>query len=110
MSFRDWLLEQRLEAERIEWEHKQALAKAELKRAEKHLKRLKKNRPPMYRPDPVFYKIKVVVGVRNGPLGEYFEFTCTVTTMSELEAETEAKAQARARGYICRGVVSTERL
>lgn len=110
MAFRDWLLEQALEAERIDWEHKQAIAKADAKRAAKHLKRLKKARPPMYRPDPVVYKIIVVLGVRKGALGELEEFTEVVGTMSELEAERIAKAKAQALGFIYRGTISVERL
>lgn len=110
MSFKNWMLEQALEAERIEWEHKAAVAKAEAKRAAKHIKRLKKARPPMYRPEPVFYKIEVVVAVRKGPTGELTEFTVIINTMSEVEAETEAKAQAKSLGFLCRGIISLERL
>lgn len=115
MAFKDWFskveLEQALKAEQIEWEHKQAIAKADLKRAKDHLKRMKKSRPPMFRPDPVVYVIVVVMNVRgDGGNGELEEFVTKVPTISEFEAELQAKKEAQALGFVWRGTVSIERV
>lgn len=114
MSYKDWEAMQRFEAElkaaQIEWEHKQAVAKADLKRATKRLKEMKKARGAVYRPDrPIRYSVEVVLNVRRaGAHGVLFELRLTITgTMSETQAEVEAVRQAKELGYVWRGTVST---
>jgi len=116
MSYKEWedarRFEENLKLAQIEWEHKQAVAKADLKRAKKRLKEMKKSRPAMYRPDrPIDYTVEVVLMVR--PFGLHvdrpFELTFRISgLMSETQAEVEAVRQAKNSGYIWRGTVSTK--
>lgn len=110
MSFADWEArrkeQQALELALIEWEHEQAVAQAELVRAEKRLKQMKRNRPAMFRPDaPVVFLIHVTMNARPLAGGELQEVTVGVPTMSEVEAELQARTQLKALGFCWRGVV-----
>lgn len=115
MSFADWEArrkeQQALELALIEWEHEQAVAQAELVRAEKRLKQMKRNRPAMFRPDaPVVYVIHVTMNARPlTGLGDLQEVTISVATMSEVEAELQARSELKALGFCWRGVVKIVR-
>lgn len=114
MSFAEWEArrreEQALALALIEWEHEQAVAQAELVRAEKRLKQMKRNRPAMFKPDrPPVYKIHVTMNVRPVAGGELIEMTVGIETMSEVEAEAQARRHVKALGFMWRGVVGIVR-
>lgn len=117
MSFKKWeetlRFEQELKAAQIEWEHKQAIAKADMKRAKKQLKALKERRGQIFRPDPpIRYTVEVTLIVRlltdwPGEVG----FTIKITVegvMSETQAEVQAIGKLKELGYAYAGTQSTK--
>lgn len=108
MSYKEWeaarRFEQELQAAKIEWEHKQDIAKADLKRAKKQLKALKARRGQVFRPDPpIRYTVEVTLMVRlltdwPGEIG--FAVKITISgVMSETQAEVQAIGKLRELGY-----------
>lgn len=113
-EWEQWLkAEQALKLAQIEAEHEEAVAKANLKRAQKRLKAMKKARPAMFIPDrPPKHEITVVLNVRpvvEGVVGELTEVSLTVGTISELQAQLQARRHFETLGFLYRGVVMTKR-
>ena len=115
MSYKEWesarRFEQELQAAQIEWEHKQAIAKADMKRAQKHVKRMKKARGQMFYPDPpIRYTVRVVLLVRQasdwaGTTPVAMEFIIS-GTMGETQAEVQAIQKAKELGFLWVGTAS----
>jgi hypothetical protein len=109
MNFKEWEAQLRLEIElknaQIEAEHSQAVAKADLKRAQKRVKVMKKARGQVFRPDPpIRYTVEVVLLVR--PIGSWagerpvkMQFTIT-GVMGETQAELQAIEKAKELGFL----------
>jgi hypothetical protein len=117
MSFKKWeealRFEQELKAAQIEWEHARDVAKADLKRAEKHVKAMKKARGQMFRPDPpIRYIVTVDLLVR--PFGAWAGETPTKMqfiisgVMSETQAEVQAIGKAKELGFLWAGTLGTK--
>lgn len=117
MSYKEWegarRFEQELKAAQIEWEHAQDIAKADLKRATKQVKAMKKARGQMFRPDPpIRYTVEVTLLVR--PVGSWVgEVTValkvTITgVMSETQAEVQAIGKAKELGFVWASTQATK--
>lgn len=117
MSYKEWenarRFEQELKAAQIEWEHARDIAKADLKRAEKRIKAMKKARGQMFYPDPpVRYTVNVSLLVR--PFGAWVGETPTLMhftitgLMSETQAEVQAIGKAKELGFLWAGTVGTQ--
>lgn len=117
MSYKEWeaarRFEQELEKAKIEWEHAQDVAKADLKRAKKQLKALKARRGQMFVPDkPIRYTVEVMLIVRlladwPGEVG--FSMKLTIEgVMSETQAEVQAIGKLKELGYAYVGTAGTK--
>jgi hypothetical protein len=117
MSFKKWesalRFEQELKAAQIEWEHAQDIAKADLKRATKQVKAMKKARGQMFQPDaPIRYTVEVSLFVRPkgawvGELAVELKVTI-VGVMSETQAEVQAIGKLKELGFVWAGTKSTK--
>lgn len=116
MSFKKWEEQRRFEHDlrisQIEWEHARDIAKADMKRAEKRVKAMKKARGHMFYPDPpVRYTVDVVllvrpIGVWHGETPTPMHFTIS-GLMSETQAEVQAIGKARELDFMWAGTVAT---
>lgn len=116
MNFKEWeaarRFEQELKLAQIEWEHQRDVAKADLKRAEKRVKAMKKMRGQIFRPDPpIRYTVVVTLLVR--PFGAWVGETPIVMQftiegiMSETQAEIQAIGKAKELGFLWAGTTHT---